>query len=480
MRRAKIVCTLGPATTTVDQLAGLLRAGMNVARFNMSHGDHTSHEAVLLNLLTAATQTGLPVSTFLDLQGPKIRLGLIADGPVVLEAGATFTITTDDVPGDAQRCSTSFKGLPTDVSIGDPLLIDDGKIELRATAVTPTDVTCQVVVGGPISSQKGINLPGVTVHIPALTEKDADDLRWGLAQGFDLVALSFVRSADDIAPVHAVMDEVGRRLPVIAKIEKPQAMEHLEDIVDRFDALMVARGDLGVELPYEDVPLAQKRIINAGRTGAKPVIVATQMLESMVSVSRPTRAEASDVANAIMDGADAVMLSDETAVGAYPVEAVQAMDRILRTIEVDGFDEIDRLRWSPHTVPGVVSWGAALIARQVGAKYLVAFSLEGDSARRVCRLRSRIPVLCFTPNQATRQRLGLVWGVSTYSSTTHELRAMITEMDDTLLSQHLAVPGDRVVIVYGDRMGVSGTTNSVKVHEVGQTEGDIDAHRPAR
>ncbi|MDR2896033.1 MAG: pyruvate kinase, partial [Propionibacteriaceae bacterium] len=303
MRRAKIVVTLGPATASVERLSELLNAGMDVARINMSHGDHAGHEQDIVQLRAACQATGKACSVFIDLQGPKIRLATFANGPVTLTPGDTFTITNRDVPGDQQICGTTFAGLPQDVSVGDSILIDDGKVQLEATSVTDTDVVCKVVVGGPVSDHKGINLPGVAVNVPAMSEKDADDLRWGLAQGVDMVALSFVRSAEDVRLVKAVMEEVGLTIPIIAKIEKPQALDNLDAIIDAFDAFMVARGDLGVELPFEDVPLAQKRIIHAARTWAKPVIVATQMLESMISSPRPTRAEASDVAHAVMDGA---------------------------------------------------------------------------------------------------------------------------------------------------------------------------------
>ena len=296
---------------------------MDVARLNMSHGDYSDHEKNLNAVRAASEQAGRPIGVFADLQGPKIRLGRFANGKETLTYGATFTITVDDISGDVNRCSTTYKGLPGDVSPGDSILIDDGRIALEATEVTATDVVTKVVVGGPVSNNKGINLPGVAVSVPAMSEKDTEDLRWALRHGVDMVALSFVRSAKDIEIVHQVMDEEGRRVPVIAKIEKPQAVDNLEEIIDSFDAFMVARGDLGVELPLEEVPLVQKKIVTAARRWAKPVIVATQMLESMISAPRPTRAEASDVANAVLDGADAVMLSGETSVGDYPVVTVR-------------------------------------------------------------------------------------------------------------------------------------------------------------
>jgi len=447
-------------------LVDLIDAGMDVARLNMSHGDHDSHERTLANLREACDRAGKSVSVFIDLQGPKIRLGTFANGPVTVAEGDLFTITTRDVPGDQHICSTTFLGLPQDVHPGDSILIDDGRIALRAVRVLDTDVECQVVVGGPVSDHKGINLPGVAVNVPALSDKDEADLRWGLAQGVDLVALSFVRSAADVEPVHAVMDEVGARIPVIAKIEKPQAMDNLDQIIDAFDAFMVARGDLGVELPFEDVPLAQKKIIHAARTWAKPVIVATQMLESMIEAPRPTRAEASDVANAVLDGADAVMLSGETSVGSYPVEAVTAMARIIQAVEDHGMTEIDPIQWDPHTTSGVVTWAAALIARQLDARYIIGFSLKGDTVRRLARLRTTIPILCFTPLETTKRELGIVWGLDVFVSQTHTAESMLAEMDETLLERGLVKPGDRLVVIYGTPMGVTGKTNTAHVHKV--------------
>jgi len=452
----------------VERLVALVDAGMDVARLNMSHGDHASHEQTLTNLRTACEITGKPVSVFVDLQGPKIRLGTFAKPPVTLVKGNRFTITTDEVAGDEDRCSTTYAGLPGDVAAGDSILIDDGSIALRVLQVSGADVDCEVVVGGPVSDRKGINLPGVAVSVPALSDKDADDLRWGLAHGVDLVALSFVRSASDIEPVHAVMDEVGIRVPVIAKIEKPQALDDLDAVVEAFDAFMVARGDLGVELPFEDVPLAQKRIIHAARTSAKPVIVATQMLESMIAAPRPTRAEASDVANAVLDGADAVMLSGETSVGAYPVEAVSAMARIILAIEEHGLQEIDKITWAPQTSSGVVTWGAAMIAQQLDARYVVAFSLKGDTARRLARLRTQIPILCFTPSQKTKRELGIVWGLRVFVSQAHEAHTMIAEMDEVLTGQGMVKVGDKVVVIYGTPLGVIGKTNTVYVHKIGR------------
>ena len=467
MRRAKIVCTLGPATGTPERLQEIIEAGMDVARLNMSHGDYSEHLKRLKAVREAAWSVGRTVGVLADLQGPKIRLGRFAEGKVELTFGQTFTITTDDIDGDVNRCSTTYKGLPGDVKPGDTILIDDGRIGLVAVEVTPTDVITKVTVAGPVSNNKGINLPGVAVSVPALSEKDESDLRWALANGIDMIALSFVRSADDIRRVHEIMDEEGRRVPVIAKLEKPQAIENLDAIIDAFDAFMVARGDLGVELPLEEVPLVQKRIITAARKWAKPVIVATQMLESMISAPRPTRAEASDVANAVLDGADAVMLSGETSVGAYPVETVQTMERIISNTETQGLSQVSSIDWDPHTTGGVLAKVAAEVAERVGARYLVAFTKSGDTARRLSRLRSRIPMLVFSPEQTTQQIMTLSWGVQTYMTPEFANQDEMVEAVDKFLRQRDMVKiGERIVIVSGSPMGVPGKTNNLRVHRI--------------
>ncbi len=459
--------TLGPATETYDRVSDLISAGVDVFRLNMSHGDHADHERRLSLVRRAAAESGRVVGVFADLQGPKIRLGRFANGPHTLSEGDEFTITVRDVIGDQRISSTTLKTLPHDVRVGDAILIDDGRISLRATQVTAEDVVTRVVVGGVVSNNKGINLPGVAVSVPALSEKDKDDLRWALRAGIDMVALSFVRSADDVDGVHRIMAEEGVRVPVIGKIEKPQALEHLDEIIDAFDAFMVARGDLGVELPLEEVPAAQKRIISAARKWAKPVIVATQMLESMISAPRPTRAETSDVANAILDGADALMLSGETAVGQYPIAAVLTMARIIEATEVHGLDQIEHIDWDPHTVGGVIAKAAAEVGERVGAKYLIAFTQSGDTGRRLCRLRSRIPVLAFTPDAQTSRQLALSWGIQpliTPEFTTREQMAISVE--EQLRQLDLVSHGDRIVIVSGDPGPQSGKTNNLRVHRV--------------
>ena len=329
MRRAKIVCTIGPAVESVEKITELIDAGMNMARLNLSHGGHEEHQIRLNNVREVAKKANKAVAILVDLQGPKIRLGRFKNGPHDLARGDKFTITTEDVEGTKDRVSTTYKGLPGDCKIGDKIMIDDGKVTVEVSEVNGNDVVTKVIHPGAVSNNKGLNLPGVAVSVPAMSEKDVADLRWGLKAGADFIALSFVRNASDVKDVHKIMDEVGIRIPVIAKIEKPQAVANLQEIVDAFDGIMVARGDLGVELPIEDVPMVQKRCITMARESAKPVIVATQMLDSMISNSQPTRAEATDCANAVLDGADALMLSGETSVGEFPIESVKIMARII-------------------------------------------------------------------------------------------------------------------------------------------------------
>jgi pyruvate kinase len=468
MRRAKIVATLGPASSSYDQIKAIIDAGVDVARMNLSHGSHEVHEGIYKNVRKAALDSGKSIGIFVDLQGPKIRLTKFKDGPVHLSKGATFKITIDDVEGDVNICGTTFKGLPEDVKIGDVLLIDDGKVRLRATDVSETTVTTEVEIAGEVSNNKGINLPGVAVNVPALSEKDEEDLRWALKVGVDMIALSFVRNASDIVRVHEIMKEEGRTLPVIAKIEKPQAVENLEEIIDAFDGIMVARGDLGVELPLEQVPLVQKRAVELARRWAKPVIVATQMLDSMIHASIPTRAETSDVANAVLDGADALMLSGETSVGEFPVETVATMAKIIQSTEENGLDRIPDLGTKPHTHAGAVSLAAMEIAELLGSKYVCVFTESGDSLKRISRLRSSVPVLTFTPNVEIANRLSLVWGAQVFLvPKVDHTDGMFDQVDTTVLAEGLCKAGDEVVVVAGTPPGVSGSTNTLRVHKVG-------------
>lgn len=468
MRRAKIVCTLGPASNSPEQVQALVDAGMDVARINRSHGTTEEHLAVIERIRRAAATSGRAVAVLVDLQGPKIRLATFKDGPQDLAVGDTFTITTDDVEGTKERVGTTFKGLPGDCKPGDRLLIDDGNVAVRVVEVTDTDVITRVEVPGTVSDHKGLNLPGVAVSVPALSEKDKEDLRWGLKVGCDFIALSFVRSAADIDDVHAIMDEEGIRRPVIAKIEKPQAVDALEEIIDSFDGIMVARGDLGVEMPLEVVPLVQKRAIELARRAAKPVIVATQVLDSMIKNPRPTRAEASDCANAILDGADAVMLSGETAMGSYPIEAVRTMARIIENTEENGGERIAPLGNFVYDRAAVISRSASVIGERLDVKYLVVFTQLGKTARLMSRLRSPIPMLAFTPLEETRRQLALSWGIQTYR--VPEVRHtddMVWQVDQVAQSAHLANVGDEIVIVAGMPPGTSGSSNLIRVHTIG-------------
>jgi pyruvate kinase len=468
MRRAKIVATLGPATSSYDNIRAIIDAGVDVARMNLSHGSYEVHEGVYANVRKAAEDAGKPVAVLVDLQGPKIRLGKFEAGPYDLEEGDIFRITTEDIIGTKEISSTTFKGLPQDVKPGDFLLIDDGKVRVRVLETDGTVVTTEVVVAGPVSNNKGINLPGVAVNVPALSEKDEADLRWGLKLGADVIALSFVRNASDIERVHEIMAEESRKVPVVAKIEKPQAVENLEEIIQAFDAIMVARGDLGVELPLEAVPIVQKRAIELARRAAKPVIVATQMLESMISSPVPTRAETSDVANAVLDGADAVMLSGETSVGEYPVVTVQTMAKIITSTEEHGMDRILPLGTRPRTQSGAITLAAVEVAEFVEAKYLCVFTESGESARRLARLRNKIPILAFTPEESVRRRMSLFWGMESFvvSRVTHTDQ-MVAQVDEALKSTGRAVDGDKVIIISGSPPGIPGTTNDIRVHKVG-------------
>ena len=469
MRRAKIVCTLGPATATPEIINGLVLAGMNVARLNLSHGDHEVHTRSFEMVRAASSAASKGVGILADLQGPKIRLARFASGPVELHVGDSFTITTRDVPGDSTMCGTTYPGLPGDCKVGDRILIDDGKVGLEVLEVTSDSVVTRVTEAGTVSDNKGINLPGVAVSVPALSEKDISDLRWAIRQGVDMIALSFVRNAADINDVHKIMDEEGRRIPVIAKIEKPQAVANLEEIIEAFDGIMVARGDLGVELPLEQVPMVQKRAIELARAATKPVIVATQMLESMISSNRPTRAEASDVANAVLDGADALMLSGETSIGVDPIHVVETMSRIMTHIEAEALEKIPQLADDAQGQTAKAMCQAAVgVASHVEAVSLVAFTETGSSARLVARHRSRTRLMAFTPNEHVRHQLSLVWGTETFLvprvSHTDE---MVAQLDKILLDFGIFKMHDPIVVIAGVPPGVPGSTNGMRVHQLG-------------
>jgi pyruvate kinase len=467
-RRAKIVCTLGPKTSGLEQVTALVEAGMDVARLNFSHGAHEDHAAAYNAVRQASDRTGHAVAVLADLQGPKIRLGTFVDGPVIWETGSRVCVTVQDVPGTAQRVSTTYKGLANDVRVGDRLLVDDGKLALSVVEVNGPDVWCLVTEGGPVSNNKGLSLPGVAVSVPALSDKDEEDLRFALHLSVDFVALSFVRSPADVELVREIMRQEDIEVPVIAKLEKPEAIENLEAIVEAFDGVMVARGDLGVELPLEQVPLVQKRAVQAARERNKPVIVATQMLESMIESSRPTRAEASDVANAVLDGADAVMLSGETSVGKHPIAAVRTMERIIDAVESHGEIRAPEVNRRSRSRSGAIVRAAKDVGETLDVKALATFTQTGDTARRLAALHPRQPLLAFTVDARVRSQLALSWGVETFivPSVSHT-DDMVRQVDFSLLSIGRLKEGDRVVVVAGSPPNTVGSTNLIRVHEVG-------------
>jgi pyruvate kinase len=469
-RRTKIVCTIGPATASPDRIRELVQAGMDVARLNFSHGDRDDHKRVYDMVRQAADSEGHAVGILADLQGPKIRLGRFAGGLVDWRTGEEVRITVDDVAGTHDRVSTTYAGLALDARPDDRLLVDDGKVGLRVVKIEGADVVCRVTEGGPVSDNKGLSLPGMNVSVPAMSEKDCADLEFALDLRVDVVALSFVRSPADIDLVHKIMDSRGARLPVVAKLEKPEGVDNLEAIVLAFDGLMVARGDLGVELPLEHVPLVQKRAIQIARENAKPVIVATQMLDSMITNSRPTRAEASDVANAVLDGADALMLSGETSVGRYPIKSVRTMAQIIEAAE-DGPVNVPPLNHVPRTKRGVLSYAARDIGERLSARALVAFTQSGDTVRRLARLHTRLPLLAFTPTPDVRSQLAMSWGVETFLvDFVHSTDAMVRQVDNAILSIDRFQRGDLVVIVAGSPPGTVGSTNLIRVHRLGEED----------
>lgn len=469
MRLAKIVATLGPAQKSYDDIRDIIDAGVDVVRFNFSHGTHADHKRMYDWVRAAAYDTGRPVAVLMDLQGPKIRLGTFADGQKhYFERGQQFTITTEDVEGTPERISTTYEGLPGDVNVGDPLLVDDGRVRLRAVDVGETDILVEVEVPGYLSDHKGVNLPGVAVSVPAMSEKDVEDLRFGLRMGADWVALSFVRDAADADQIRAIMAEEGISIPVIAKLEKPQAVKKLDEIVEAFDGLMVARGDLGVEVPLEQVPLVQKRAIAKCRREAKPVIVATQMLESMIDEPRPTRAEASDCANAVFDGADALMLSGETSVGKHWLDAVRTMARIIESSEREGLHLVPDLGHEPKTRGGAITVAAVQVGYDLNIEHMCVFTQTGDSVRRMARLRPQRRLLAFTPDVKVRHQLALTWGVETIlvNEVSHTDQ-MARQTDEILLGDGTASEGDYCIIVAGSPPGLPGSTNALRVHKLG-------------
>jgi len=469
-RHSKIVCTIGPATRSPRMIRKLIEAGMDVARLNFSHGTHQEHAESFAMLREAAMKFQKPIAILADLQGPKIRTGALAGGgTVLLRTGQKFVITTAKVLGDTTRVNTTFHPLPREVKKGDRILLSDGLIELRAEKTSHTEVTCQVVNGGILGEHKGINLPGVKLHVPALTEKDRADLRFVAAHGADYIAVSFVRHPEDIVLAKSLVKRTNKKIPVVAKLEKPEAIENLDEILKASEGVMVARGDLGVEMSPERVPVVQKEIISRAREYRRPVITATQMLESMTENPRPTRAEASDVANAIFDGSDAVMLSAETATGKYPVESVGMMARIIEEAEASIHEfprptSTERLKVA-ETVAELVCHAS----RELHMKLIAVFTHSGFTARLVSRYRPLVPIIAFSPEAETRRRMALLWGVTARSIVDiKKIDGLAAVAEKRLMEERLVKKGDVIGIVAGTPMGIHGTTNFMKFHVIGQ------------
>jgi pyruvate kinase len=474
MRRTKIVCTIGPASAAPDDLDRLVKAGMDVARLNFSHGTHAEHAEVVRRVRDGESRWGRPVSILQDLQGPKVRLGTFGPGGgarIDLEVGKPFTLSATPVEGSATVSAVSHPEYLRELKVGDEIWMDDGMIQLKVEETSPAAVRCRVAAGGRISDHKGISFPHVPLPVSCLTPKDREDLRFGITQGIDFVAVSFVRSAADIAEVRKFLHEQGAELPIVAKLERQEVMNNLSGILTMVDAVMVARGDLGVDVPLEDVPHIQKEVIRQARLAKVPVIVATQMLESMVTHLRPTRAEVSDVATAIFDGADAIMLSAESATGRYPVEAVEVMARIAeRAEQVTLRMDVPRKHGEGAVgFPEAISDAAATAARVLKARAIVAFTQSGFSARLISQERPDVPIIALTPFAEVQRRLGLSWGVSSRLirkvETTDE---MIEEIEATLLGDGFVRVNDTIVIISGSPMWVTGTTNLLKLHRVGE------------
>ena len=468
MRRTKVICTIGPASASPEVLDGLVRAGMDVARLNFSHGSHDEHAEVIGRIREGEPRWGKPVAILQDLQGHKVRLGPFAGGSAVVETGQLFTLTAEPILGTASRAAITQPDVLSAVKPGARVWLDDGMVQLRVETVEGTEVRCRVIAGGPLSDHKGVSFPGIPVPASCLTEKDREDLKFGIQHGVDFVAVSFVRSAADIQEVRTLLHEHGADLPVVAKLERAEALTHVREILRVVDAVIVARGDLGVEVPLEEIPIIQKKVIHQAREARVPVIVATQMLESMVIHLRPTRAEVSDVATAIFDGAGAVMLSGETATGRHPVEAVAIMTRIAERAEQSTRGtHVERVRQEGDGFPEAIADAACHAARMLKATAIVAFTQSGFTARLISQERPEAPVIALTPDVTVRRRLALYWGVSSRLirkvETTDE---MIEEIEATLLGDGTVGPGDVLVIISGAPMWVTGTTNLLKLHRV--------------
>jgi pyruvate kinase len=471
MRKTKIVCTLGPAINSEQMITRLIKAGMNVARLNFSHGTHEEHRTMIQAIRKVSARMNKTIPILQDLQGPKLRVGKIKNGSVQLKKGNCITITTEKIIGDENIISTTYPYLSKDVQPGDTILLDDGLIQLKVATKKSDQVQCKIIEGGYLSDHKGINLPGVFISQPSFTDKDRDDLLFGIDQGVELVAMSFVRSSDDISKVKEIIAEKKKEIMVIAKLEKPEAIKHLEAIIDVYDGVMVARGDLGVELPLQKLPLLQKKIIHTAMQKGKPVITATQMLESMRQNSRPTRAEVSDVANAIFDGTDAVMLSAETATGNYPITTVRTMARIITEAEQASEYQLAQHLSSVEktlSIADAISHSASEAAEYLKVKAIVAFTKSGFTARMVAKYRPQSRIIAFSPSEIVQHQLNLSWGVCPlkmdFLNSTDEI---INQTEKILLEKKFVKTGDVIIILLGAPIFVKGTTNLLKLHVVG-------------
>lgn len=470
-RRAKIIATIGPASNNPAVMRSLLLSGMDVARFNFSHGGSLMHAPHIANLRRVASEEGIPLSILQDLQGPKIRTGGLASGQVELVQGRPFTLTTRGVAGDETEVSTTYSALPRDCRRGDMILLDDGNLSLQVESVSDTDVQCVIVDGGILKTNKGINLPGVNVSAPAMSAKDRADVEWAIANHLDYVALSFVRRVEDVEELRRIVHGSMSDIKIISKLEKPEAMDNLDEIIAASDGVMVARGDLGVEMATEDVPLLQKHIIKRANELGKIVITATQMLESMTTNPRPTRAEASDVANAILDGTDAVMLSGETASGAHPVEAVKTMARIVTKTEgatEDGFAGPHLYSYNDDDFTSAICQAAAYAAGHLKVKAIACFTERGGTARKLAKFRPPVPIIAFTPYEFVERQLNLAWGVrSLLVKPAGNTDAQLAQADAELMASGLANHDDKIVVILGAPVTLSGSTNLMKLHRVG-------------
>lgn len=460
VKKTKIVATIGPATESPEMLSMLVDAGMNVARLNMSHGDHEEHRARIQNIHSVSEKLSKPISILLDLSGPKIRTGEYTTERITIEKGSEVILTTDEVVGDARRFSINYPALAKEVQKDSVIMLDDGKKKLVVERVEGNEIHCRVAVGGELKPRRGVNVPGAYLSISSITEKDMRDLAFGTAEGVDMVALSFVRRAEDVVKLKELLKDAGKRIPVIVKIETQEAIDNLSAILTVADGAMVARGDLAVEVPAEQVPLLQKRIIREANALGKPVITATQMLESMIQSPVPTRAEVSDIANAIFDGTDAVMLSEESTLGKYPVEAVQMMTRIAETVEAS----LPRMSVAASNIADTISHSVVETSERINAKLIVALTESGNTAQMVARFKPHCPIVALCPSQETVERLTLVRGVYPFCAVAGTTtNAVIAFVSTFLLNNKLAKPGDCIVVVAGLSFGVSGSTNMLCV-----------------